>query len=118
MILREIFTWWNGKTFGTRVWTYFNGILIGRDKQGNKYYQNKNDTKRWVVYNALVESTLVSPEWNNWLRFTSSKTPNQEKLFDWQKEHSPNMTGTSNAYEPKSPKNNKSNEYKKWSPKN
>lgn len=117
MILKELFTWWNSQTLGTRIWTYFNGILIGTDQQGNKYYQNKNGTKRWVIYSALVESTLVNPQWNNWLRFTSSKTPIEDKMFDWQKEHSPNMTGTSKAYEPMVRKD-KNHEYKKWSPKN
>ena len=51
-MLREIFTWWNGQTIGTRIWSYFNGVLVGTDDQGNKYYKNKKDTKRWVIYNA------------------------------------------------------------------
>ena len=41
-MLKEIFIWWNGQTLGTRLWTYFNGILVGEDGQGNKYFQNKS----------------------------------------------------------------------------
>ena len=48
-MLREIFTWWNGQTLGTRLWTYFSGIPAGVDNQGNKYYHNKKDTKRWSI---------------------------------------------------------------------
>ena len=59
-MLREIFTWWNGQTIGTRIWSYFNGVLVGTDDQGNKYYKNKKDTKRWVIYNSIIESTLVN----------------------------------------------------------
>ena len=70
-MLREIFTWWNGQTLGTRLWTYFSGISAGVDSQGNKYFHNKKDTKRWVIYANEVESTYINPEWNNCLLYTS-----------------------------------------------
>ena len=38
--LKEIFTWWNGQTLGTRLKTIFFGKLVGEDELGNKYYQN------------------------------------------------------------------------------
>ena len=120
-MLKEIFTWWNGQTIGTRIWSYFNGVLAGSDSQGNKYYKNKTDTKRWVVYNGIVESTDVSPEWNNWLRFTSIAEPVEKEKYVWQKDHMPNLTGTNAAYDPKISKDkselkNKNEEYKKWNP--
>ena len=120
-MLREIFTWWNGKTLGTMIWSYYNGILVGSDDQGNKYYKNKKDTKRWVIYNGIVESTNINPEWNNWLRYTSSQEPGKFKKYSWQIKHSPNLTGTNEAYDPEiSRKKNKqvvvSDDYKKWSP--
>ncbi len=123
IMLKEIFTWWNGQTFGTRIWSYFNGVLAGSDGLGNKYYKNKNDTKRWVIYNGTIESTQVSPEWNNWLRYTSLTEPSKTEKYDWQKEHIPNLTGTSVAYDPeiskdKTNKNANNDDYKKWVPEN
>ena len=120
-MLREIFTWWNGQTLGTRLWTYFSGILAGVDSQGNKYFHNKKDTKRWVIYANEVESTNVNPEWNNWLRFTSKVIASEEKKYKWQKNHLSNQTGTANAYDPEKDKTNDSSkkrndDYIKWSP--
>ena len=106
-MLREIFTWWNGRTIGTRIWSYFNGVLVGTDDQGNKYYKNKKDTKRWVIYNSIIESTLVNPEWNNWLRYTSLSKPSEFEKYHWQINHLPNLTGTDAAYDPKNSKKEK-----------
>ena len=121
-MLKEIFTWWNGQTIGTRIWSYFNGILVGSDKVGNKYYKNALDTKRWVIYKNIIESTQVSPEWNNWLRYTSLSVPSETVKYEWQKNHSPNLTGTNAAYDPevnnKIKQTVKQDDYKKWSPEN
>ena len=121
-MLREIFTWWNGQTIGTRIWSYFNGVLVGTDDQGNKYYKNKKDTKRWVIYSSIIESTLVNPEWNNWLRYTSLSKPSEFEKYEWQIDHLPNLTGTNSAYDPENSRNEmkqvaKNDDYKKWSPK-
>ena len=122
-MMKEIFTWWNGQTIGTRIWSYLNGIEVGRDKNGNRYFSHKKDSKRWVIYGGQVEATAVNPEWNNWLRFTSIEKPSGVKSHDWQLEHKPNQSGTSKAYSPESSIfNNKSNnkkriDYEKWSPK-
>jgi len=51
-----IFSWWNGQTFGTFLQTMVFGNIVGKDQFGNKYYQNKNDTKRWVIYNGTVDA--------------------------------------------------------------
>ena len=120
-MLKEIFTWWNGRTIGTRIWSYFAGILVGTDNSKNKYYKNKDDTKRWVIYSGFVESTKVNPEWNNWLRYTSLNSPSDKKKYKWQKEHLENLTGTPKAYNPSirekhNNKKSKLNEYKKWKP--
>ena len=119
-MLKQIFTWWNGQTLGTRLWTYFNGISAGIDSQGNKYFHNKKDTKRWVIYAKEVESTYVNPEWNNWLRFTSKEKNSEIGKYKWQKNHLSNQTGTENAYDPEKVNTNGSKErnpdYIKWSP--
>ncbi len=121
-MFKQIFTWWNGQTLGTKIWSYFNGTLVGLDDEGNKYYRNKDDTKRWVIYSGIIESTLVSPEWNNWLRYTSLTEPIENKKYNWQKEHTPNLTGTPDAFDPKANRkieqNSKRDDYKRWSPKN
>ena len=120
-MFKEIFTWWNGQTLGTRLWTYFNGIPAGKDSMGNKYFHNRKDTKRWVIYAVDVESTYVNPEWNNWLRFTSKVKVTDKEKYKWQKNHLSNQTGTENAYDPENNKSydsskKRNDDYIKWSP--
>lgn len=123
-MLKEIFTWWNNQTIGVRLWTYFSGRLVAKDEFDNRYYTNKNQSRRWVVYNGEVEASKVTPEWNNWLRFTSDDIPLEEsKRFKWQLGHTPNQTGTINAYSPKSSSFNRKKsardlDYDKWKPGN
>ena len=35
-VFKQIFTWWNQQTFGTRLQIFFSGKLVGEDKNGNK----------------------------------------------------------------------------------
>jgi NADH:ubiquinone oxidoreductase subunit len=37
----KLFTWWNGQTFGTQLWTWRFGELVGQDEQGNRYFRTK-----------------------------------------------------------------------------
>lgn len=123
-MIKEIFTWWNGQTFGTRLWSYFHGQEVGRDEKNNRYFKNKSDTKRWVIYDGEIDSSMTNPDWNNWLRYTSKEIPREAKKHFWQKNHIPNQTGTQNAYMPKRDhessitKKHKSLGYEKWKPKN
>ena len=39
----KIFTWWNGATVGTALWTRRFGDEVGKDDAGNVYYQDKKD---------------------------------------------------------------------------
>ena len=61
--LKSIFTWWNTQTVGTFLFTLFSGKLVGVDQFGNRYHQNKDDSKRWVIYNGDVDSSRIPPEW-------------------------------------------------------
>ena len=76
------------------------------------------------MYSGEVEASKVTPEWNNWLRFTSDDVPSEEaNRFEWQLGHTPNQTGTINAYSPKSSsfnrkKSDRDLEYDKWKPDN
>ena len=39
--LLRFFTWWNGQTFGTQVWTKLYGEFVGTDEFGNRYYRTR-----------------------------------------------------------------------------
>tara|TARA_Y100000590_G_scaffold371828_1_gene434450 strand:+ start:18 stop:377 length:360 start_codon:yes stop_codon:yes gene_type:complete len=114
-IFKEIFTWWNRQTLGTRILTLIYGKFVGKDKYGNKYYQSKKG-KRWVIFNDEVDASKISDEWYSWMHFTKNKIENVHDLkkFSWQKSHKPNLTGTEEAYSPKKNKNNNKKKYSVW----
>ena len=101
-ILKEIFTWWNHQTLGTRIQIFFFGKFVGEDHLGNKYFKSKSD-RRWVIYNGEIEASKIPNEWYSWMHFTSNKIENVHELkkFEWQKPHRPNLTGSNQAYNPK-----------------
>ncbi len=45
----KVFTWWNGQTFGTQLWTWRFGELVGEDEQGNRYFRTKGAQDRPVA---------------------------------------------------------------------
>ncbi|PZX14844.1 NADH:ubiquinone oxidoreductase subunit NDUFA12 [Celeribacter halophilus] len=94
--------WWDGQTIGTQLFTWRKGIKVGEDAQGNVFYRNKDDSRRWVIYNGDVEATRVSPDWHGWLHHTFDNHPGHEALEHktWEKEHVENLTGTVAAYAP------------------
>jgi len=57
--------------------------------------------KRWVLFNGIVEASKVPPEWHGWLHYTHDKPLPETKKYEWQKEHTPNLTGTTGRYLPK-----------------
>ena len=42
----KTFTWWNGDTWGTKLFTWRFGDEVGKDDAGNVYYQSKKG-RRW-----------------------------------------------------------------------
>ena len=114
-ILKQIFNWWNQKTFGTRLQTFFSGKLVGEDENGNKYYESKSG-RRWVVYNGEVEASKIPNEWYSWMHFIKNKIENEHELkkYDWHKKHLPNQTGSNNSYHPKKYNTNVKKKYKSW----
>lgn len=59
-----------------------NGTVIGKDKYGNTYYQNKRyfvARSRWVIYNDNVfldyDGSQVPPEWYGWLHYKTDLPP-------------------------------------------
>ncbi|XP_068128863.1 NADH dehydrogenase [ubiquinone] 1 alpha subcomplex subunit 12 [Hyperolius riggenbachi] len=63
------------------------GALIGVDKYGNKYYENKRyffARHRWVEYTTEmngkrtywdVDGSMVPPEWHRWLHCMTDEAP-------------------------------------------
>ena len=113
-LFKQIFTWWNHQTLGTRLHTFFKGKFVGKDENGNKYYESKNG-RRWVIYNGEVDSTKIPNDWFSWIHFTKNKIEKAQgqKKFSWQKSHKPNLTGTDKAYHPKKSEN-ENKKYKSW----
>lgn len=101
-LLAEIFTWWNGQTLGTRLFTAKHGERVGEDGEGNVFYQSEDGARRWVIYNGESEASRVSPEWHGWLHHTYQDPPTKAPLprKTWEKPHIPNLTGTLSAYHP------------------
>ncbi|MEM8752773.1 MAG: NADH:ubiquinone oxidoreductase subunit NDUFA12 [Pseudomonadota bacterium] len=101
-LLARIFTWWNGSTIGTNLFTSRFGEKVGEDEAGNVFYQNAGGEKRWVIYNGEVEASRVSPDWHGWLHHTYDQPPTEAPLIrkSWEKAHKANQTGLPTAYVP------------------
>ena len=113
--IKQIFTWWNQQTLGTRIYTFIFGKFKGKDYFGNKYYQSKSG-KRWVIYNGEIDSTKIPNEWYSWIHFMKNKIEFNTKIkkYDWQKPHLSNQTGTKNAYHPNKKDAEIKKKYKIW----
>ena len=62
--LKRYLTWWNGGTVGTMLFTRKHGTKVGEDAEGNVYYRNADNSRRWVVHNGEVEASKISPDWH------------------------------------------------------
>lgn len=100
--LTRMFTWWNGQTIGTKLFTSRKGQKVGEDAQGNIYYQTADGVHRWVIYNGEIEASRVAPEWHGWLHHTWDEPPTKDPVprKAWELPHLDNMTGTPAAYVP------------------
>lgn len=107
-MLTEIFSWWGGNTWGTRLFTWRKGKLVGEDEFGNRYFLQRKGLgplgvpARWVIYKNLSEASQVPPDWHGWLHHTVDELPTSVPYQPkpWQKPHQMNMTGTAAAYRP------------------
>ena len=128
-LLKQIFTWWNGQTIGTRFHTWRFGTRVGQDELGNVYYQggakdSEGRTRRWVIYNGYAEASKVPPEWHGWLHYTLDEPPTVEPLprRAWEKDHLPNLSGTPMAWKPQGSLANEgkrpaaTGDYEAWTP--
>lgn len=100
--ISRLFTWWNGQTLGTQIFTWRQGRRVGEDEQGNIYYQNADGSRRWVIYDGEAEASRVPPDWHGWLHHTYDTPPTEAPLprKAWEKPHLPNLSGSEAAYVP------------------
>ena len=101
--VKRIFTWWDGQTIGTQLFTWRKGVKVGQDAEGNIYYKTRDDSRRWVIYNGEVEGSRVPADWHGWLHRTWDEAPTDKPLAHkaWEKPHHENLSGTVMAYAPK-----------------
>lgn len=107
-LLTKIFTWWDGATIGTSLWSARNGVRVGEDGEGNVYYEAKKPDgvfgykRRWVIYAGANDSSRVPPEWHGWLHHQVEGTPDEAlpPVRAWQKQGKANLTGSREAYRP------------------
>jgi len=107
-LLLQFFTWWNGQTAGTRLWTWRHGVFVGKDDEGNSYYRTRAKDKalgferRWVIYNGAAEASRIPPGWWGWMHHKTDVPPTEMTYQprEWQKPHLSNKTGTAEAYRP------------------
>lgn len=132
-ILKEIFSWWGGNTWGTRFLIWRQGRLVGTDEFGNRYYEQnsprggtQSQLRRWVTYKDLSEPSQIPPSWHGWLHYTVDEIPQSKNFHSrpWEKAHQMNQTGTAMAYRPRGSILNKRAEspedkkgYEPWQPK-
>lgn len=101
-LLKQIFTWWNGATIGTSLFTRRNGRRVGSDAAGNVYFQSKKGDRRWVIYSGSNDSSRIPPEWFSWLHHQIDDLPDDAlpPVRRFQKPPTANLTGTPHAYRP------------------
>lgn len=102
-MIANAFTWWNGASWGTSIFSWRKGEEVGRDEDGNIYYQHKKDPRRrWVIYEGNNDGSRVPPGWQAWLRGTIDDLPGKAlpPVRPFQQKPEPNLTGTMAAFRP------------------
>jgi NADH:ubiquinone oxidoreductase subunit len=105
-ILSKIFTWWDGATIGTLLFSALNGEQVGTDAQGNRYFRKRAKEgqleRRWVIYNGANDASRVPAEWHGWLHGNVEGVPESHLPPPriWEVDFTPNATGTAAAYRP------------------
>jgi NADH:ubiquinone oxidoreductase subunit len=97
---KNLFTWWEGATFGTALFSWRHGRKVGADEHGNVYFEGAG--RRWVMYKGSNDVSRVPPEWYAWLTRQIDAVPDvalppPPKFL---KPALPNLTGTPLAYRP------------------
>ena len=117
----SLFIWWRGHSIGTYIFTWRNGIYVGSDNLGNRYFKSKKDERRWVLYHKDCDASSISPSWHGWIHGKGKKLPiseNDALVTSSNGFFYKNMTGTIDAYHPKRYTSEEIVEYVPWKPKN
>ena len=97
--LKRLFVWWDGQTLNTQFFTWRKGVRVGKDAQGNVFYRDAADRRRWVIFHGEAEASRIAPEWHGWLHRTQATPPSEAPPLrkPWEKPHRANPTGTPDA---------------------
>ena len=89
------------------IYSSFCGTFVGVDAFNNRYYRSTRDKdsfgreKRFVIYNGIPEASKIPADWQMWLNHQLVGAPVlKRKKYSWEAQHSPNLTGTKEAYTP------------------
>ena len=131
--LLRFFTWWNGQTFGTQVWTGSMANSSAADEFGNRYYRTKGGKIDPVarLRAALGDLQRRRRSLDRSRRrgmagcTTRSMCRRRRKRVEprpWWKPHRPNLTGTPGAQRPtgstlaQGRRPRATGDYKPWTP--
>ncbi|MDJ1407603.1 MAG: NADH-ubiquinone oxidoreductase subunit NDUFA12 family protein [Candidatus Midichloria sp.] len=111
-------------TFATKLYAKLFGEQVGQDEFGNIYFRSTRILRdfgrenRWVCYNGLPIGGKVPSTWFLWLHYQADLPPNKNdaihKSHHWEKNHMPNLTGTSFSYSPDKTDKRVKQSYKPW----
>jgi NADH:ubiquinone oxidoreductase subunit len=98
---KNLFTWWEGASTGTALYSWRKGREVARDGLGNGYFESK-DGRRWVIYAGPNDVSRVPPEYYAWLTRQIDDVPDRalSSAPKFLKPATPNLTGTAAAYRP------------------
>ncbi len=119
---KNLFTWWEGATLGTAIFSRRHGTKVGEDQLGNLYFEGKG--RRWVMYAGSNDVSRVPPDWYAWLTRQIDDVPDKALPPPprFLREPTPNLTGTPAAYRPSGAlekgarRQRSSGDYQAWSP--
>ena len=57
------FTWWNGATWGTALWTRRFGTKSVATTPATSITRARKTPPRWVIYNGNNDGSRVPPDW-------------------------------------------------------
>jgi NADH:ubiquinone oxidoreductase subunit len=99
---KNMFTWWEGATLGTALFSWRHGSRVGTDSLGNAYFEGKKNGRRWVIYNGSNDASRIPPEWYSWIHRQIDEVPDKAlpPAPKFLKPATGNLTGTPLAYRP------------------
>ena len=99
---KNLFTWWEGASLGTALYSWRTGRKVGEDALGNGYFEGGKDGRRWVIYKGSNDVSRVPPEWYAWLTRQIDDVPDRAlpPAPRFLRPPTPNLTGTPQAYRP------------------